>query len=91
MKNPNTDAVDKRIKALKQYEILDTLPEKEYDDITRLAAYICNTPIALISFLDNTRQFFKSHHGLKIKETPIEHSFCVHVIKKPFILSLIHI
>ncbi len=87
MKNPNTDAVDKRIKALKQYEILDTLPEKEYDDITRLAAYICNTPIALISFLDNTRQFFKSHHGLKIKETPIEHSFCVHVIKKPFIIE----
>jgi len=83
MKKTNTDAVDKRIKALKQYEILDTLPEKEYDDITRLAAYICNTSIALVSFLDDTRQFFKSHYGLKIKETPIEHSFCFHAIKKP--------
>lgn len=58
MKKPNTDAVDKRVEALKQYKIIDTLPEKEYDDITRLAAYICNTPIALLSFLDDKRQFF---------------------------------
>ncbi len=82
MKKPNVDAVDKRIEALKQYEILDTLPEKEYDGITRLAAITCNSPIALISFLDDKREFFKSRYGLKIKETPIEHSFCFHVIKK---------
>jgi len=82
MKKPNTDAVDKRIKALEQYKILNTLPEKEYDDITRLAAYICNTPIALVSFLDDKYQFIKSHHGVKIKRTPIEHSICIHTIKK---------
>ncbi|MCW9041534.1 MAG: PAS domain-containing protein, partial [Flavobacteriales bacterium] len=82
-KKPNTDVVNKRIQALKQYKILDTLPEKEYDDITRLAAFICNTSISLVTLLDDKHQFFKSHHGLKTKQTPIEHSFCAYAIKKP--------
>lgn len=83
MKKPNNNTIVKRVKALKQYKIVDTLPEKEYDDISRLAALMCNTPIALITLLDEKRQFFKSHYGLDINETPIAHSFCTHAIKKP--------
>src|SRR5690554_1036228 len=82
MKKSNTDVVEKRVSLLKQFQILDTLPEKEYDDITRLAAFICNTPISLVTLLDDKRQFFKSHYGLKTKQTPIEHSFCAHAINK---------
>ncbi|HEY9082720.1 MAG TPA: PAS domain-containing protein [Vicingaceae bacterium] len=82
MKKTNTDVVEKRVRLLEHFQILDTLPEKEYDDITRLAAFICNTPISLVTLLDDKRQFFKSHHGLEIKETIIEHSFCAHAIKK---------
>jgi len=71
------------LKDLNSFQLLDTLPEKEYDDITSLAALICDTPISLISPVTDMRQFFKSHHGLAVIETPIEQSFCVHAIKVP--------
>ena len=57
-------AEDKRLTALGSYQILDTLPEKEFDAITRLAAYICKAPIALISFIDAERQWIKSAVGI---------------------------
>ena len=69
-----------RLALLDTYSILDTLPEKDYDNLTKLAAEICQTPISLVTLLDEKRQWFKSHHGLDVNETPIEHAFCAHAI-----------
>lgn len=79
-----------RIEKLKSYNILDTLPEKDYDNITSIAAQICGVPIALISLVDDKRQWFKSHHGLNATETPKEYAFCAHAINNleaPFIVQ----
>lgn len=73
----------KRLEALYSYDILDTDTEKDFDDLTALAAAICDTPISLISFVDKDRQWFKSHHGLDSRQTDRCHSFCSHAIKDP--------
>lgn len=73
----------KRLAALKSVNILDTLPEKEYDEITELVASICDTPVAMISLLDENRQWFKSKFGIDFCETDKKYSFCNHAIQKP--------
>lgn len=77
-KTPTQEAT--RLKALEQYNILDTPPESSYDDITAMAAYICDVPIALISLVDAERQWFKSKVGLEVRETSRDVSFCAHAI-----------
>lgn len=69
-----------RLDALYQYKILDTPPEKVFDDFTFLAAQICCTPIALISLLDGNRQWFKSKVGLTVSETSRDVAFCAYAI-----------
>ncbi|MER3329975.1 MAG: GAF domain-containing protein, partial [Candidatus Kapaibacterium sp.] len=71
---------NERLKELESFSILDTLPEEDYDNLTAIAAQICGTPISLVSLLDDKRQWFKSHHGLGVSETPKEFAFCAHAI-----------
>ncbi len=64
-----------RLKTLEDFHLMGALPEKKFDDIARLAAYLCKTPICWISLLDDRREFFISQFGFEIGEIPIERSF----------------
>ena len=78
-----------RLAALDDYRILDTPPETDYDRLTQLAAMICATPIAVISLVDEERQWFKSAYGLDVRYTDRSIAFCAEAIKsdQPFIVS----
>jgi signal transduction histidine kinase len=75
-----------RLAALERYGILDTSPEDGFDELVRLAAAVCGTPIALISLVDATRQWFKARLGLEASETPRTASFCAHAIHESAVL-----
>lgn len=72
-----------RLKALQEYAVMDSTAEQAYDDIVRLVAFICKTPIAFVSFIDSDRQWFKAKVGLEASQVPRETTFCTHAILKP--------
>lgn len=69
-----------RLSILSEYQLLDTLPEEDYNNITNLVAAICGAPVSLITMIDRERNFFISHHGVPFQESPRDISFCGHAI-----------
>ncbi len=80
MKAPLPENEAARLEALQKYAILDTVPEQDFDDLSRLAALICGTPIAMVTFVDANRQWFKSRIGFDLEETSRDVAFCAHTI-----------
>ena len=77
-----------RLAALERYKIMDTLPEQEFEDIAKLASFICNVPIAHISFIDEKRQWFKAKIGMDAYDMPVEDTFCQHTILQNDLLEV---
>jgi GAF domain-containing protein len=77
---PNKEAA--RVAALNRYAILDSEPEQSFDDLVILASHICKTPMALLTLVDDHRQWFKSRVGVDVQETPLELSICAHAIQQ---------
>jgi two-component system NtrC family sensor kinase len=71
-----------RVAALNRYAILDTEPEQTFDDLVVLASYVCKTPMAMLSLVDDHRQWFKSKVGVKVDETPLAASICAYAIQQ---------
>ncbi|MBK1658304.1 PAS domain-containing protein [Paracraurococcus ruber] len=72
-----------RLRALDSYQVLDTPPERAFDDVVTLAAQICAAPVALVSLVAEDRQFFKAEVGLGVRYTPLDQSICAHAILRP--------
>ena len=88
MKAPIPKDEIKRLNVLWQYDVLDTVPEDVFDDLANLAAHICEAPVALISLIDEKRQWFKSRVGISVKETSRDVSFCAHAILQDGLLTV---
>src|SRR5881397_2801155 len=80
MNAPIPTSDKQRLQVLWQYDVLDTMPEAVFDDLTELAARICEAPIAMITLVDEDRQWFKSKVGVSVNETSRDISFCSHAI-----------
>ena len=80
---PTPPDEERRLETLRGFDILDTPAEKAFDDLVRLALYICETPIAAVSFIDKDRQWFKSKVGFAVPETKRDISFCAHALTLP--------
>ncbi len=72
-----------RLRAVQQTRLLDTQPEDEFDSLVRLASVVCNTPMALLTLVDDRRQWFKARVGLDVEETDRDIAFCAHTILEP--------
>lgn len=83
MESDNESTQSSRLQALRSYAVLDTPAEQAYEDIVALASLICGTPIALISLIDEDRQWFKARVGMDAMETPLGQAFCAHAIVNP--------
>ncbi|WP_404298416.1 GGDEF domain-containing protein [Halomonas sp.] len=85
----SADYETRRLKALDDYQILDTPEESAFDEIVEVLSFICETPIAVINFIDRDRQWFKAVKGLGVRETPLDISICTHAIlqRELFIIS----
>lgn len=77
---PIPENEEQRLTVLNSYRILDSASEQAFEDITRLAASVCETPISLLTFIDRNRQWIKSNRGLSISETSRDVAFCSHAI-----------
>ncbi|MDX1589468.1 MAG: ATP-binding protein [Oleiphilaceae bacterium] len=80
---------ERRLRALEGYAILDTPEERQFDELTQLAADICEVPVALISLIDRDRQWFKSHLGIEERETPLSNSFCARAVASHTLLMVV--
>jgi PAS domain S-box-containing protein len=87
-RNPILENEDERLNALNSYGIMDTLPEQDYDAINRLASYICQTPIALVTFINADRQWYKASMGVDNTEIPRAETFCRYTILGDEILEV---
>ena len=72
-----------RMAVLRDYGVLDSLPEADFDDIAFLASHVCGAPVALVSLVDEDRQWFKAKVGIDIEETSRDVAFCAHAILEP--------
>lgn len=77
-----------RLEALEAYDILDTAPEPEFDDIVFIASTVCGTPVSLVSLVEVDRQWFKARIGFEACETPIAQSVCAHALGSPDLLII---
>src|SRR5579871_1813034 len=75
------DNEKERLEVLRRYQILDTDSEKDFEDIVELASQLCDSPMAVINFIDEDRQWAKAFKGIDIRETDREVSFCTHAIE----------
>lgn len=74
---------DRRLDALRRLDLMDSLPEEDFNDIVTLASEICGTPIGLVSLVDGERQWFKARVGLAVQQTPRDQAFCAHALLEP--------
>ena len=86
MKVPISKSEIRRLEALRNYQILDSAPEREFDDVVKIASHICGVPFATLTFVDGERQWFKAKVGIEASETPREDAFCAHTIQSSELL-----